>query len=185
MKTPRSLLAAVSVFLVLAFTLRAGDKLAVADLGPLPAADGADYVEVNVSNNLIAMVARLAEKQEPQVADMLRGIKSVRVNVVGLTDQNRSEVEKKIKAIRAQLDAAGWERTVAAQKEKADVGVYVKTRGDEAVEGVVVTVIEGGQQAVLVNLVGDIKPEKLAMIGERFDLEPLKKLHIEPHAAGR
>lgn len=185
MKTPRSLLAALSVFLVVAVTLRAGDKLAVADLGPLPAADGADYVEVNVSNNLIAMAARLAEKQEPQVADMLRGIKSVRVNVVGLTDQNRSEVEKKIKAIRAQLDAAGWERTVAAQKDKADVGVFVKTRGDEAVEGVVVTIMEGGQQAVLVNVVGDIKPEKLAMIGERFDLEPLKKLHIEAHGAHR
>jgi hypothetical protein len=56
------------------------------------------------------------------------------------------------------------------------VAVFLKTRGDESVEGLAITVIGANNQAVLVNIVGDIRPEKVAMIGERFNIEPLKKV---------
>ncbi len=141
-----------------------------------PPASGGEFVEVNINNNLISMVARLGEKSEPEIAALLRGLQAVRVNVIGLNDENRAELQNRIKAIRSQLDAQGWERIVTAQKKDEDVGVYIKTRGEEAVQGVVVTVIAGNKEAVLVNIVGDIKPEKLAVIGERFNIEPLKKI---------
>jgi len=51
-----------------------------------------------------------------------------------------------------------------------------KMHGSESVEGLVVTVLQGNKEAVLVNVVGDIRPEKLAMIGERFGIEPLKQV---------
>ena len=141
-----------------------------------PPAAGGEFVEVNINNNLISMVARLGEKSEPEIAALLRGLQAIRVNVIGLNDENRAELQNRIKAIRSQLDAQGWERIVTAQKKDEDVGVYIKTRGEEAVQGVVVTVIDGNKEAVLVNIVGDIKPEKLAVIGERFNIEPLKKI---------
>jgi len=52
----------------------------------------------------------------------------------------------------------------------------MKTRGPEAVEGIVVTVLEDKGHAVFVNLVGDIRPDKLNTVGERFNIEPLKHL---------
>jgi hypothetical protein len=52
----------------------------------------------------------------------------------------------------------------------------IKTRGEEAVEGLVITVLEGKGEAVLINIVGDIKPEKLGAIGERLNIKPLKKV---------
>ena len=147
------------------------------DFGTLPApSSGGEFVEVNVKNNLISMIARLAEKNEPEVADLLRHLQMVRVNVIGLDDENRAEMEKRVKKVRGELDARGWERVVTSQKKNEDVGVYIKTRGQEAVEGVVVTVIEGDRQAVFINIVGDLKPEKIAMIGERLNIEPLKKV---------
>jgi hypothetical protein len=141
-----------------------------------PPASGGEFVEVHIKSNLIGMIARLAEKSEPEAAELLRGLKLVRVNVIGLNDENRDEIEKRIKAIRNKLDAQGWERVVTAQKKDEDVGVYLKTRGEEAVEGVVITVLDGNHEAVLVNIVGDIKPEKTAVIGERLNIEPLKKI---------
>jgi len=141
-----------------------------------PPNSGGEFVEVHIKSNLIAMVARLTEKNEPEVAELLRGLHTVRVNVVGLDDGNRAEMEKRVKKIRGDLDAQGWERIVTAQKKDEDVGVYLKTRGEEAVEGVVVTVIEGNREAVCINIVGNIKPEKIAVIGERFNIEPLKKI---------
>jgi hypothetical protein len=147
------------------------------DLGKFapPAASG-EFVEVQISGNLISMAARLAEKSEPQVAELLRGLHLIRVNVIGLNDENRAEMEKRVKSIRSDLDSQKWERLVTAQKENEDVGVYIKTRGEEAVEGLVVTVLEGNKQAVFVNIVGDIKPEKVAMLGERFNIKPLQEI---------
>lgn len=167
--------------------LAGGLRLVAADAPPTgevdfgkftPPGDGKEFVEVNVRNNLITMVARLAEKDEPEVAEVLRGLKAIRVNVVGLNDKNRTEMQERVQKVRADLEAQGWERIVTAQQKEDDVSVYVKTRKDEAVEGVVVTVLDGGGEAVFVNVVGDIKPEKLALLGERFDVEPLKKARI-------
>src|SRR5256885_6308487 len=145
------------------------------DFGTFTApASGREFVEVNVKSNLISMLARLTEKEEPQVAEALRGLQSVRVNVIGLDDNNREEVEKRIKSLRTQLNGQGWERVVSAQQKNEDVAVYIKTRGEEAVAGVVVTVLAGNKEAVLVNIVGDIRPEKLALVGERMNIEALQ-----------
>src|SRR5436190_8898373 len=138
-------------------------------------ASGGEFVEVHIKSNLISMVARLVEKSEPDVAELIRGLQLIRVNVIGLDDENRAEMEKRVKKIRSELDARGWERVVTAQKKDEDVGVYLKTRGADAVEGLVITVIEGNREAVLINIVGDIKPDKIAVIGERMNIEPLRK----------
>jgi len=140
-----------------------------------PPQAGGEFVEVHIKNNLISMVARLAQKEEPEVADLLRGLQLVRVNVIGLDDKNRAEVLERVEKVRAELETKGWERIVTAQQKEEDVRVYVKTRGEEAVEGLAVMIVEGNRHAVLVNIVGDIKPEKLATVGERLKLEPLKK----------
>ena len=157
--------------------VQAANPAGYVDFGKLsPGDSGSQFVEVNVNSNLIAMVGRLAQKAEPDVAELLQGLHSIRVNVIGLNDENRADIETRIKAIRAQMDTQGWERIVAAQQKNEDVGVYLKTRGPDAVEGVVVMVLDGRKQAVLVNVVGDIKPEKLGMLGEKFNIDPLKKL---------
>jgi len=154
------------------------------DFGKIPApAAGGQFVEVNVNSNIIAMVAKLTQKNEPDVADMIQGLKGIRVNVIGVDDENREEVESRVKAIREQLNSNGWDRVVTAQDKKQDVGVYLKTRGPEAVEGVVVTVLDGKKQAVLINVVGDINIDKLGLLGEKFNIDPLKKIgkSVKPH----
>lgn len=176
MKLRLSLVLGLLVSLVPLTTRAANVPAGFIDFGKFtPPGDAGQFVEVNINSNLISMVARMTEKSEPEVADMLQGLKSIRVNVIGLNDENRDEMASRIKAIRGQLDSDGWERIVTAQEKKQDVGVYLKTRGPEAVEGVVVTVLDGKKQAVLINVVGDIKPEKLGMLGDRFNIDPLKK----------
>jgi hypothetical protein len=169
----------LGILTVSLLTARAADTPpGYVDFGKLtPGAPGSQFIEVNVSGNLISMAARLAEKSEPDLAQLLRKVQMVRVNVVGLTDENRADIQARIKAIRGDLDAKGWERIVTVQERQQDVvGVFLKTRGDESVQGLVVLVVEGGKQAVLVNIVGDIKPEQVGAIGEKFGIDPLKKM---------
>ncbi|MBI4660471.1 MAG: DUF4252 domain-containing protein [Verrucomicrobia bacterium] len=152
------------------------------DFGKLaPPIGSGEFIEVHVKSNLIGMAARLVEKIEPDAAQLLRGLQLVRVNVIGLNDENRSDMEKRIQTIREELDSKGWERIVTAQKKDEDISVYLKTRGEEAVEGLVVTVLQARREAVLVNIVGDIRPEKVALVGEKLNIDPLKKIgqHLE------
>lgn len=153
-----------------------------------PPKGGGQFVEVNVKSSLLALAARLTEKAEPEVADLLRNLKSVRVNVIGLDDANRAELSARLKAVRSDLESKGWDRIVTVQEKQQEVGVYLKQRDAEVIEGVVVTVVDEGREAVFVNVVGDIRPEKIATLGERLHIEPLKRageaLAPKPSPAG-
>jgi hypothetical protein len=149
------------------------------DFGRLGEPDtGGKYIEVNLGRNLISLAARLVEKHEPEAAKLLRSVQLVRVNVVGLGDDNRAETEKRVRGIRSQLDKQGWERIVTVQEQNGeDVGIYIKARADEALEGIVITILDGGKkEAVFVNIVGDIKPEQIVALGEALNIDPLKKI---------
>lgn len=146
------------------------------DFGSFAPPASGEFVEVNVNSNLLAMTCRLLQKQEPEMAELLGKLQHVRVNVLGLDEKNRAEIVQRITAIQNNLETQQWQRVVMVQQKDEDVRVYMRTRGGEAVEGAVVTVIDGGKQAVLVNIVGDIKPEEIALIGERFNIDPLKKM---------
>jgi hypothetical protein len=141
-----------------------------------PSASGGQFVEVNLTSSLIGLATKFVEKDQPEVAQILRGLQLVRVNVVGLNDENRSDMEARVQNVRKELESKGWERIVTAQEKGQDVGVYLKTQNKDTVQGVVVLVLDGRNQAVFVNVVGDIKPDQLAMVGEKLHIDPLKKI---------
>jgi hypothetical protein len=161
----------------LALSAQAGPSAGQVDFGSFTApADGGEFVEVQIKTNLISLAAKLVEKEQPQAAKLLRSVQLVRVNVIGLSEENREEMTKRIQKIRSDLDAKGWERNVnVREKNGEDVGVYTRTRGDEAFEGLVVTVIDSNE-AVLINIVGDIRPEQIVELGESLNIKPLKDL---------
>jgi hypothetical protein len=177
----RSLVAASAICLAVAPMTRAEDAGFV-DFGKLNPSGEDTFVEVNIKSNLIAMVASLAKKAEPEVAQVIEGLKQIRVNVLGLTKENQGDMKKRITTIRETLDKSGWERIVTAIEKGQDVGVFLKTKDAKTVEGICVTVIDK-DQVVLVNVVGDIQPEKLSVVGERFDVEPLKHIPARPAKA--
>jgi len=147
------------------------------DFGTFTApASGGEFVEVNVTSSLISLATKFLEKDQPDVAQVLKGLQLVRVNVIGMTEANRSDIESRVQAIRKELEAKGWERIVKVQQKSDDVGVYIKTQNKDTVQGVVVVVMDGKKQAVFVNVVGDIKPEQLSMLGEKLHIDPLKQI---------
>jgi len=100
----------------------------------------------------------------------------VHVNVIGLSDDNRAEMQKRAQKVRKDLAAKGWERIVVAQQNEKEAGVYLKMSDKGAVQGLAAVVMDGDQHAVFVNIVGEIRPEQIALIGDKLHLDPLKKL---------
>ncbi len=147
-----------------------------------PPSGGGEFVEVNITGSLISMVSRFVEKEDAEIAKVLNGLHLIRVNVIGLDDANRPEIAKRAQKVRKDLDSKGWERIVTAQKQDQDVTVYLKTQNKDTVQGLAVVVMDGAKQAVFVNIVGDIKPEQLAMVADKFHVEPLKRIAEETRA---
>lgn len=167
-----------ALLIAASFTLNAGAAAAVGqvDFGKFTApGQGGEFVEIQLKSNLLGLAAQLVGKAEPDAARILSSVESVRVNVVGLNDENREELTKRVQSIRADLNTQGWEHIVKVQgKTGEDVGIFTKTRGSEALAGVVITVIDP-EHVVLVNVVGDIKPEQIAALGESLKIRHLKE----------
>jgi len=178
----RSSFAVASLALALTGAARAADtEPGYADIGKLmPSAQG-KFVEINLSPGMLKFAARIAAHQEPETADLLANLKRIRVNVVSLDDANRASTIEKIDAIRRSLEAQGWTQMVTVrEKEGGDnVDIHVKQHGDDAIDGLVVTVIDRNGEAVFVNIVGNINADQLAKVAEKFDIEPLRHVHMK------
>ncbi|HRI80846.1 MAG TPA: DUF4252 domain-containing protein [Opitutaceae bacterium] len=151
------------------------------DFGSFPSAAGCEYVEINLRGGLIRFAAKLAATQEPEAAELLRNIKHVRVNVVGMGQSNRDATLARVTGIRADLEKRGWEKIVTVQESGAegdDVAIYLKSKDEDSIEGLVVTVIEKRGKVVLVNVVGHIEAGQIAKLGEKLNVEPLRKIKV-------
>jgi hypothetical protein len=149
------------------------------DFGKFTAEKGETFVEVNVPSALIKFAAKVSARQEPEAAELLANIKHVRVNVFGTNDRNREETLARMNSVREELAGKGWERIVTAQDKGDDVAVFTKLNADETIEGLVVTVMDKGGEAVFVNVVGRIEAEQLAKLAENLDIEPLRKVKVK------
>jgi len=178
----RSVLAAATVSLALTTASFAADEdSGFVDIGQLlPSAKG-QFVEVNLSPAMLKFASRIAKHQDADAADIVGDIQRVRVNVVGLDDANRAANVEKIEAVRAKLEKSGWHRMVTVREgEKGDdVAIFAKMKGEDIIEGLVVTVIDRKGEAVFVNIVGSINAEKIGALAEKYDLEPLRHVKVK------
>jgi Skp family chaperone for outer membrane proteins len=182
MKSFRFLTAVIGLSAAFAASVFAAETDAgYVDIGQLmPSAKG-QFVEVNLSPGLLKFASRIAAKQEPDAAAIIANLKRVRVNVVSLDESNRKGIVEQIEAVRARLEKEGWTPMVTVrEKEDGDnVTVHARQKSDDAIEGLVVTVIDSKGQAVFVNIVGSISADQIATVAQNLNIEPLKHVHLK------
>lgn len=170
---------AVTALFLAPFAYAADARPAYLDFHDIAPAKQGTFVEVDLDQGLLSLAAKLAEGQEKEAAQILRGLKSVHVRVIGLDDANRATVVSRMQEAREKLSADGWKRIALARDGNGqDVAVFARLNGDESIQGIAVTVIDGGREAVVVNVVGDLRPEQISALGVRFGIEPLKHVKV-------
>ena len=182
MKSLRLLVAAAGLSAVLSVsTFAAETEPGYIDVGQLMASAKGKFVEVNLSTGMLKFAAKLCSRQEPEAAELIGNLKRIRVNVVSMDDSNRKDTVAQIDSIRKKLEAQGWTQMVTVREQEGgdNVDVHVKQRGDDVIEGLVVTVIDHKGEAVFVNIVGNISADQIAKVAENLNIEPLKKLRVK------
>ncbi len=126
-------------------------------------------IEVNLNENMIKLVAKFLKGEDPELYDMLINLKLVRVEVYELSAAVRRKFASQSSRAVEVLDDNDWERIVRVREDDQQAYVYIKPSDDyEWIQGIVVLAMED-DEAVFVNIVGDIKPEDISRIGEHFD----------------
>ena len=182
----RRSVSALTVAALLATTVAAANpSQGYADFGDLKPAAGEQFVQVDLNGTLLRLAAAFTKNEEPQIAELIGNLERVRVNVLGLSDENRETTLAQIEAIRADLDAQGWKRVVTVREAKGDdVAIFIKEAGGTSIHGVVISVISHSGEAVLVNVVGDVAIDQLAALGESLNIDPLRKLDLSKAVRG-
>lgn len=153
------------------------------DFGPaLAGAASTKCVEINLPEPLLNFAAVLAKGKDADAAALIKDLRQIRVNVLGLDDQNRADITARVQKVRTELAAQGWHRAVNVQDNGDDVAVFVKLGRDSAIEGLTVTVLAKSDDAVFVNIVGNIDPARIAALGERYGIDHLANIHCNPPA---
>ncbi len=170
--------ALVSVAVFTASFARAAEPGYV-DFGKFAKSERGECVDITLGGGVLKLASFFVKHEEPAAAEMLRSISKVRVNVISLDNTNRFAATEKMTTMRAELVKQGWDQIVTVQgRKEEDVAIFLKQREGEVIEGVVVTVIdERKNEAVLINVVGNIKAEQLAELGGHLKIDRLAKMN--------
>jgi hypothetical protein len=114
-------------------------------------------------------LARLITRGDPEIEPMLRGLKAVRVYTYDV-DGDVERVQKRMEDVRASLITEGWDQVVAVRDDGELVTALLKMDKRNAIRGMAV-VVQDHEEIVLVNVIGDIRPESFSAVMTQLDLE--------------
>ena len=144
------------------------------DFADLSAYYGEPKIEINLSASLMSMVGSFAKSEDPEVAEILSNLEFIKVrvyNLKGKVDKANATLDSVSKKLRADR----WETlvTVNDNEENQKVRIFSKTT-NKVIDGIVVMVVspekEAGE-AIFINIVGEIDPNKIAKITDNLNID--------------
>ena len=129
--------------------------------------------EVILDEDLLSVLAEISTDEDPNVMEILNGLKLVRANVFEVNDKNRNELEAKVNSIDSKLTSSNWKRIVKTRSNDEIANVYIKQGGNKQIVGLVVTSIGDDDEAAFVNIVGTIDLATIGKLGKQFDIPQL------------
>lgn len=133
-------------------------------------------MEVNVEGALMRMVVAASRQEDPELADLLSRLDGVYVVGYRLPPHTMDDFDGLTKRMGDSLRRTGWTVIVRYRDDAESTQLFARMK-DGQVEGMVVMSVEAGSdQAVFVNIVGDIDPEQIGRIGQKFQIGGMDRM---------
>lgn len=135
-------------------------------------------VEVSLKEPLLKLITNILKNNEEEAAQFISTLIRVNVRVFDSSRIDSDRMADTMSAVARRLDADAWERVVRVREGSDHVDVYFRLSEDaELIHGIAIMVSEP-DETVLVNIVGDISPDDISAIGERFDIDELAEIEV-------
>lgn len=138
-----------------------------ADFGQLSSVYGEPKVMINIGGFLLGFVAAAAQ-DDPEAAEMLKGLEGVRVNIYSTEGQVTPALEH-VASVKSMLQGQKWEPIVQVNEDDEQVQIFMKADG-KGMQGLTVMVVNP-EEAVFVNILGSIDPDQLGKVMKQFDVD--------------
>ena len=114
-------------------------------------------------------LARFVTRDDPEIAPLLRDLQAVRVYIYEV-DGDLERVHTRMEGVRERLIRTGWNQVVAVREDGELVNALVKLDEHGTLRGMAV-VVQDGEDLVLVNLIGKIRPESFSALMAGLDID--------------
>jgi hypothetical protein len=138
------------------------------DFGDLSATYGEPKITINLGGTMLNFVGMMTSSDSPETSELISKLKGIRVQIYE-TDENVDAARDQYSKVKDQLKATGWEPIVQINEDDEQVLVYMKMDGGN-MEGMTVMVVDD-EEAVFVNIIGQLNPAELGKVMESFDVD--------------
>jgi hypothetical protein len=132
-----------------------------------------ETIDISIDGALLTLASKFLKsdkEDEAAVKEIIQSLKGVYVKGVEF-DREGEFTQEDVEAVRQQLAAPGWDRIVGvrSKREGQNVEVFLMINNDAVIEGVGVLIAEP-KQLMVVNVVGQIDPEKINNLRGQFGI---------------
>lgn len=138
------------------------------NFGDLSATYGEPKITINLGGTMLNFVGMMSKSESPETSEMISKLKGIRVQIYSL-DENIEAAQSQFSQVKGDLKSSGWEPIVQVNEDDEQVLVYMKAEQGN-MEGMTVMVVDN-EEAVFVNIIGQLNPEELGRVMDSFDVD--------------
>lgn len=138
------------------------------DFGDLSATYGEPKITINLGGTMLNFVGMMSSSESQETSDLISKLKGIRVQIYAMAE-NSDAAKSQFGKTKSHLKTSGWEPIVQINEDDEQVLVYMKSVNGN-MEGMTVMVVDD-EEAVFVNVIGQLNPAELAKVMDRFDVD--------------
>ena len=139
-----------------------------ADLESLGVRDTDSVMTLSLGPSVLRFAASHMD-DEPETRELLKSLDGVRIRIYEI-DGDAGRVAARIEDMSTHLQDDGWEPVMLVREENETTHMLLRTV-DGRICGMTVLVSDGESEAVVVNLMGDIKPDQFGEVMVALDVD--------------
>ena len=138
-----------------------------ADLESLGMHDTNRVISLSIGPTLLHFAARYMD-DEPEIRDLLRSLDGVRIRIYEI-DGDASRVAQRIFKMSEHLQKDGWAPVLLVREQNEEVHMLLRMVNHH-ISGMTVLVSDGESEAVIINLMGEVRPEQFGDVMVALDV---------------
>lgn len=139
-----------------------------ADLESLGMTDTDRVLSLSIGPALLRFASSHID-DDPEVRELLKGLDGVRIRIYEI-DGDAGRVAARIDSMSRHLQDDGWESVMLVREENEATHMLLRT-ADGRICGMTVLVSDGESEAVVVNLMGEIRPQQFGDVMVALDVD--------------
>jgi len=150
-----------------------------ADLESLGVRDTNSVMTLSIGPSLLRFAASHVD-DDPEIRELLKSLDGVRIRIYEI-DGDPAKVASRIDHMSKRLQGDGWEPVMLIREENEATHMLLRTV-DNQVCGMTVLVSDGDTEAVVINLMGEIKPQQFGDVMVALDVDTPGVEGVQPAA---